>query len=207
MSEEKIFGEQPSLDVATSATDVGIDTLSPASLEGSPLGKFKDVESLLTAYNNLQSEFTKKCQALNEIKKAQENDDNAKAPLFERNNWQAEVDEFLKAHPQAKPFTREIAETIASDKILHTNKNSLEIAYSSVLEKENNRLKDMLKSDNVISSLSETDKEKIVTEYINKINHQSPFLMSSKGGNNIVSSYKKPNSVNEAGEMAKKIFK
>ena len=33
------------------------------------LGKFKDVSSLLTAYNNLQAEFTKKCQKLSEISK------------------------------------------------------------------------------------------------------------------------------------------
>ena len=31
---------------------------------GSNLGKFKDTESLLTAYNNLQSDYTKKCQTL-----------------------------------------------------------------------------------------------------------------------------------------------
>jgi len=56
MMEDKIYGEQPSPDVATSATDVvGFDSLSPDSQEGSPLGKFKDVESLLKAYNNLHS--------------------------------------------------------------------------------------------------------------------------------------------------------
>ena len=206
MIEEKNNGEQPSLDVATSATNVGIYNLSPDSLEGSPLGKFKDVESLLKAYNNLHSEFTKKCQAYNELKRAQENNDNA-TPLFESDNWQLKVDEFLKNRPQAKSFTKQIAEEIASDKILQTKQNSLELAYSSVLEKENERLRDSLNSENKIRSLSDNDKEIIVTEYLNKINRESPFLMSSRGGNNIVSSYKKPISVNEAGEMAKKIFK
>ncbi|MBR1984914.1 MAG: hypothetical protein IKA31_04150, partial [Clostridia bacterium] len=33
------------------------------------LGKFKDAESLLTAYNNLQAEFTRKCQKLKEFEK------------------------------------------------------------------------------------------------------------------------------------------
>lgn len=31
------------------------------------LGKFKDVKSLLEAYNSLQSEFTKRCQRLKEL--------------------------------------------------------------------------------------------------------------------------------------------
>ena len=206
MIEEKFNGEQPELDVATSATNVGIDNASQASLEGSPLGKFKDVESLLKAYNNLHSEFTKKCQAFNELKRMHENDDNVK-PLFECEDWQSKVDEFLKNRPQAKAFTKQIAEEIASDKILHTMQNSLEMAYSIVLEKENERLKKSLSGEQLITNLSDKDKEAIVAEYLNKINHNSPFLMSSRGGNNIVSSYKKPSSVNEAGEMAKKIFK
>ena len=33
------------------------------------LGKFKSVEALLDAYNNLQSEFTKKCQLLSSMEK------------------------------------------------------------------------------------------------------------------------------------------
>ena len=206
MIEEKNIGEQPSLDVATSATDVGINETSPVSLEGSPLGKFKDVDSLLKAYNNLHSEFTKKCQAFNELKRSQDNNDNAK-PLFESENWQQKVDEFLKLRPQAKFFTKQIAEEIASDKILQTQQNSLEIAYSNVLEKENKQLKNNLNTENLLELLSEKDKEKIISEYLSKINCESPFLMSSRGGNNIVSSYKKPSSVNEAGEMAKKIFK
>lgn len=36
---------------------------------GSPFGKFKTAESLLDAYNNLQSEFTKKCQKISELQK------------------------------------------------------------------------------------------------------------------------------------------
>ncbi len=43
--------------------------------EGSIFGKFKDAKSLLDAYNNLQSEFTRKCQKLAEIQK--ENNENA----------------------------------------------------------------------------------------------------------------------------------
>ncbi len=34
------------------------------------LGKFKDVQSLLSAYNSLESEFTKRCQKLKELESA-----------------------------------------------------------------------------------------------------------------------------------------
>ncbi len=36
---------------------------------GSTLGKFKDAQTLLDAYNNLQSDYTKKCQALSSLQK------------------------------------------------------------------------------------------------------------------------------------------
>ncbi len=36
---------------------------------GSTLGKFKDAQALLDAYNNLQSDYTKKCQALSSLQK------------------------------------------------------------------------------------------------------------------------------------------
>ncbi len=38
------------------------------------LGKFKDVNALLDAYNSLQSEFTKRCQRLKELEKMLETD-------------------------------------------------------------------------------------------------------------------------------------
>ncbi len=36
------------------------------------LGKFKDVNALINAYNSLQSEFTKRCQRLKELEKEAE---------------------------------------------------------------------------------------------------------------------------------------
>ena len=39
------------------------------------LGKFKDVNALLSAYNSLQSEFTKRCQKIKELEGALESAD------------------------------------------------------------------------------------------------------------------------------------
>ena len=70
--------------------------------KGSTLGKFKDEKSLLEAYNNLQSEFTKKCQALSKL----QNEDNRKLPLFMEEDWDNRVKSFLENNPQAKPLNR-----------------------------------------------------------------------------------------------------
>ena len=59
------------------------------------IGKFRDTEALLTAYNNLQAEFTRKCQRLAEYESA------AKATQ-ERITFadSAEIMEYVKANAQ-----------------------------------------------------------------------------------------------------------
>ena len=144
---------------------------------------------------------------LNELKK-QQSDNVEKTPQYVEENWQDKVDEFLKNHPTAKNHTKAIAELLASDKVLANNKDSLEIAYSRVLEYENNKLTSILKDENhILNSITPKIKEKIVNEYLKEVNFNSPFLINSKGGNNVITSYKKPLNMIDAGEMAKKIFK
>lgn len=41
------------------------------------LGKFKDVSALLSAYNSLEAEFTKRCQRIKELETEKRNDDKA----------------------------------------------------------------------------------------------------------------------------------
>jgi len=43
------------------------EEISGESEGGVSLGKFKDVNALLSAYNSLQSEFTKRCQKIKEL--------------------------------------------------------------------------------------------------------------------------------------------
>lgn len=78
---EKYFGEQPQTDchagadaggARTSANEAttGAQGAVDASTGGSPFGKFKDSTSLLSAYNSLQAEFTRKSQRLAELEKS-----------------------------------------------------------------------------------------------------------------------------------------
>jgi hypothetical protein len=53
--------------------------------ESVSLGKFKDVNSLLNAYNSLQSEFTKRCQRIKEL----ESTTNKAKPLVEEASSQS----------------------------------------------------------------------------------------------------------------------
>ena len=51
--------------------------------EAVSLGKFKDVKSLIQAYNSLQAEFTKRCQRIKELEGERVKDDKVQAPSLE----------------------------------------------------------------------------------------------------------------------------
>lgn len=67
----ELINEQTELlDVQQTAEDQQKDNKEQEKSEVS-LGKFKDVNALLSAYNSLQSEFTKRCQKIKELESAQ----------------------------------------------------------------------------------------------------------------------------------------
>ena len=61
------MNEQNDEQIEQSAHTEASEQLKGASDKTVSLGKFKDVNALLDAYNSLQSEFTKRCQRLKEL--------------------------------------------------------------------------------------------------------------------------------------------
>lgn len=67
--------EQPAM-VLTSDGDVKMNEKGGIETAGSnDLGKFRDVKALLTAYNNLHGEYTRKCQMLSAMQKKLEDNE------------------------------------------------------------------------------------------------------------------------------------
>ena len=63
--------EQPIIMPATALNAAEENSaMSEIGSQNGELGKFKNSKALLDAYNNLQSEFTKKCQMLSQLQKA-----------------------------------------------------------------------------------------------------------------------------------------
>ena len=112
------IGEQPeTLDIH--AVETG-NEIGSTEGEGSPLGKFKSPEMLLDAYNELQSEFTRKCQKLSEAEKklqdfSQQNTGESGEKEIEF-AWQNKVNEFLQSHKNAKSLAEDITKEIMEDK-------------------------------------------------------------------------------------------
>lgn len=119
MEQEKIYGEQPAeskqaqegIALKEENEQDGASTLQ----SGSQFGKFSCAEDLVNAYNNLQAEFTRKCQKLSEIQKQitekeieetslQKDEPEEISPAFEQDNWQTKVAEFLQKTTVQKNF-------------------------------------------------------------------------------------------------------
>ena len=188
---------------------------------GSQLGKFNSPESLLEAYNNLQREFTKKCQKLSELEK--QHADNAQketslieeteniAPAFENKEWRSNVADFLRKNEHARGFAREISEEILNDPALQKSNNMLEIAWSRVLSKNYKTPEQIATDSSFLQNFvlgNEEVKKQVFSSYMNDV-QSAPNLIGSgmRGGKSALSVSSKPINLDDAGTLALKFFK
>ncbi len=179
---------------------------------GSPYGKFNNANDLLNAYNNLQSEFTRKCQRLSELEK-QEVSDNVSvedAPQYTKADWQEQISEFLKSHPNAQNYAKDIAQMLYSDKTLACNPSSLELAYGRILAREYKSNEELVKDDEFLNKYIYSNSDitsKILDKYLNDV-AKAPHLISSKVGASVgLTPTTKPTNLNEARKMAELLFR
>lgn len=145
MGDDKIVEQPKTADVIDADAVLNSDEKKG---DGSTLGKFKDATSLLSAYNSLQSEFTRKSQRLSELEKLLEeknkpvqlaDDDsvgsNEKEHVLTENNeeekqqYKQMVDDFFLQHADAGAYAKDMAKILSDNKFLTKNKNGVEIAY------------------------------------------------------------------------------
>ncbi len=217
MEEIKNLGEQPENQNKENVQseiveEVKEGTTCPCENEGS-LGKFKDTTSLLSAYNSLQAEFTKKCQKLSEITK-QLNDNQTlnkeeSMPVFADANWQENVSNFLSKNTEAQKYSGEIANEILMDKNLQSSPNALELAWARVMQKNYAEPEKLSNDQNFINEkiLSRDDvKKQVLEEYFKNLqNVKTPPVITSDGSvASIVE--KKPTTMHEAKLAVEKLF-
>ena len=179
--------------------------------------KFKDVKSLEQAYLNLQSEFTRKCQRLSELEKSSgdnllesKNLENNK-PFYETESRQESVNNFLKQNPNANEFASEIVNEILKDKDLANNPNSLSIAYNKILASKYIPKQNLLEDEDFINNYILTNEkinEKIISNYIKKLNNNIPKVIASSHLSSVgLTPNKKPTTLEEARVLANNMFK
>ncbi len=215
--EEKENWEQPTNSDNVPMADAKIEESTPLSDNGSLYGKFKDAESLLTAYNNLQAEFTRKCQRLSELEKQEQEvpakeEMEDKTPVFETEDWQSKVTTFLEQNKDAKKYANEISNYILNDPELQNDKNALDIAWAKVVSQKYKSPESIVSDDKFVDDFvmsNEQIKQKIISQYIQDLekNKLPPFVTQKQGGNVTFQTEKKATTLDEAKRLVEAILK
>lgn len=164
-------------------------------------GKFKDAESLLKAYANLEAEFTKKSQKLATLETVHETQ---QKEINKRAEQEQRVNDFVTKFEIAKPFSSALKETLANNEELDIKEEAIKLIsnnYKSAQDyaNDNEFLNNYIYSNQQI-------KDKIVKEYLSNVTQNSPIKMQSSG-NLTLTPPKQPTTIQEAGCLAKSIIK
>ncbi len=200
--------ETCTVNVAAANDEISNDVSDSSSL----YGKFKDADSLLNGYKELEKEFTKKCQQLSELKKSNEIDNTPKVPIYKTENWRSEINEYLANNNKANDFAVDIARTLMQDEKLACMPNCLDLAYNKVLADRYKSEQDMARDDKFLEKYiynNEDIKFKILTEYLAKIKNNTtpPIILKAKGDSVGVISPTKPKNLSEARLVVERLFK
>ncbi len=169
------------------------------------LGKFKSVQALFDAYNNLQASYTKKCQRLSELEKEKAD---FKEDLKENeNSLEANLNLFLSKNAEAKGFAEEIKNKIENSG--KTDISAIEGAWNEiVLDHIKNPFDD---GDKIVDKYvleNQNVRDKIIQDYINSLNKTLvPKVISSGQGQRVSDiTTGTPASLSEAKKMMKRMF-
>ena len=175
----------------------------PIENEGSKAyGKFKDAETLLKAYNNLEAEFTKKSQRLSVLESENEKQN---LELTKKAEQERKVDEFVSKFEVFKPFSSALKESLIQDDAIDIKEQALHLIGKSYKTAED-YVNDGEFLNNYIFS-NEEIKAKIVKEYMSKVTQNSPIKVENGAGTISLTPPKMPTTIQEAKNLAKSIIK
>lgn len=213
--------EQKNLNL-DNAQDQNLENSDSDNLDnGSPYGKFKDANSLLSAYNSLQAEFTKKCQRLNEIEKqfnlSKQSEIDIKVKQVDAKSvsattrvyddeFQSKVAEFVSAHPLAKTYATEISEEMIND-----NSMTIERAYDKILAKHHVEPSELVSDEKFLNDYIYSNRQirdRVLQEFFEGIqSNPVPKLIGLDRGEISVSKPLTPTSIDDAGKLALDLLK
>ena len=229
--------EQPIIMPATALNAAEENSaMSEIGSQNGELGKSKNSKALLDAYNNLQSEFTKKCQMLSQLQKdktdnlldksceSKENVDNLtkNQEIDTKNSEKTEIIDVNYKTIKEKSNEEELNLFLKNnfdaskyideikDKSLNlSNQNPYEIAWAKVLLshiKEGNKTSDPIINQYVLSD--ENVRNKILEEYLTSLNNSKPpIIISSQSGERLSSVIEdSPKTLAEAKKLVDKMF-
>ncbi len=151
-------------------------------------GKFKSVESLYEGYQQLQKEFTKKCQVLKELENRVGDNKHI-------------LDKMIEVNPELGQFADELKNV--------SDVSGISLKLAELLAGKINEPCNIINDENFLNNYvyqNEGIINKIVSDYLDSLVSIKIPQTISKGGNSYVSPTYRPRTLNEAGKMAKKFI-
>lgn len=166
------------------------------------LGKFKDAESLMKAYNSLEAEFTKKSQRLSMLEQESEKINEAQR---KKETQEKMVDEFVSKFEIAKPFSSALKATLAENEQVDLKDEAIRLIASTHKTAEQfSTDADFL--NNYIFSNQEI-KDVIIREYLKKLPQSSPIKIENSSKSISLTPPASPKTIADAKQLAKSIIK
>lgn len=173
------------------------------AIEKNPYGKFKDSQSLLKAYESLESEFTRRSQRLKTLEG--ELLSRSQTDKTEEVRKNQETEDITGRYSFVSKYGREIEDELAKS----GNSISKVDAYVKVLERkiadfENNL--ERIKTESEKGVDFEEFSKTVIKDYLKKITEHKPYVKPYVGSA-LIMPPQKPKSIAEASAIAKRYIK
>lgn len=171
---------------------------------GVPIGKFKSVDDLYQAYNNLQSEFTRKSQKLAELEK-----DKTSHVASDEDRLETEFREFLLKNKEADLYSEEIKAKVLQDDYLKKQEKPFEKVWANMIYKKiiaPERAKEPFVQNLILQD--DELKNLIIENYVKQLqDNKTPIVMSSGAGERVTKlATPKPDSFEDAKKVVLDLF-
>ena len=201
MEENKEFVEEQPEEIEGSSNSAEMVEKSEESEaeRGVPIGKFKSVDDLYQAYNNLQAEFTRKCQRLAEMEK-----DKTQEAQSQEEKLDIAFKVFLSENQNAVSFADEIKQRVLQSAELVAEEKPFDKVWAQMLVEKlsmPNSTQEPMVQNFVLND--ENLKNLVIQNYVKQLQeNKAPFVMSSNSGERVTKpATPKP----ESFEQAKKL--
>ena len=179
------------------------DALEQTDKGSIDLGKFKDAESLLKAYNSLQTEFTKKSQRLSEL-------ENSKQAFTREEKINQAMMELQQNHNIAQQFCQQIKDAVKDVDAMDYRQIMQEELIKN-LERNYKSANEYISDEQFLANFvynNQTIRDNIIRDYLANLTNATPVKVASNISSAIpISPPNMPSTIQEAGKLAKNIIK
>ena len=165
------------------------------------MDKFNDYDKLLSSYNSLEKEFTKKCQELSDVKKQSGTSSNEPPQ-------QQTLEEFLVQFPDAETFKEQISQAINNPQY-GNSADAYARSYFDLLRQNYVSKETLAQDDNFLQQYVLSNKD-VVAKLLQKVEPTTapvPTVISGNAGAMSVTLPTRPKTIAEASKLAQEFFK